>query len=166
MRADRPTRTTASSTTPATPTFYNQLAYWTTPTAKCLDGRTDVTCKNYADWTAGVGRDQGLTTNADVASREPPVVSAGGSRALYQRPRLRLGLLLAGPLAWLLVAYIGALVALLLTSLYHYQTDPTGLVQKLTTSPSTTNYPPALDQPVYRDVVVVRTIRRGGRRSR
>ena len=35
-----------------TPTFYNELAYWTTPTAKCLDGRTDVTCKSYADWTA------------------------------------------------------------------------------------------------------------------
>jgi putative spermidine/putrescine transport system substrate-binding protein len=32
--------------------FYSKLAYWTTPTAKCLDGRTGVTCKNYADWTA------------------------------------------------------------------------------------------------------------------
>ncbi len=34
------------------PAFYNQLAYWKTPTAKCLDGRTNVTCKTYADWTA------------------------------------------------------------------------------------------------------------------
>ena len=33
-------------------TFYGQLAYWKTPTAKCLDGRTDVTCKDYAAWTA------------------------------------------------------------------------------------------------------------------
>jgi len=33
------------------PAFYNQLAYWTTPTTKCLDGRTDVTCKDYAAWT-------------------------------------------------------------------------------------------------------------------
>jgi len=32
--------------------FYDQLAYWTTPTAKCADGRTDVTCKAYKDWTA------------------------------------------------------------------------------------------------------------------
>ena len=31
--------------------FYNQLSYWKTPTAKCLDGRTDTTCKSYADWT-------------------------------------------------------------------------------------------------------------------
>jgi putative spermidine/putrescine transport system substrate-binding protein len=32
--------------------FYNKLYYWTTPTPRCLDGRTDVTCKSYADWTA------------------------------------------------------------------------------------------------------------------
>jgi putative spermidine/putrescine transport system substrate-binding protein len=33
-------------------TFYGQLSYWKTPTAKCLDGRTGVTCKDYAAWTA------------------------------------------------------------------------------------------------------------------
>lgn len=32
-------------------TFYNKLFYWKTPTAKCLDGRTDVTCEDYAAWT-------------------------------------------------------------------------------------------------------------------
>jgi putative spermidine/putrescine transport system substrate-binding protein len=32
--------------------YYAKLSYWTTPTAKCLDGRVDVTCKSYADWTA------------------------------------------------------------------------------------------------------------------
>jgi putative spermidine/putrescine transport system substrate-binding protein len=32
--------------------FYNQLAYWTTPTKKCLDGRTNVECTAYSDWTA------------------------------------------------------------------------------------------------------------------
>jgi putative spermidine/putrescine transport system permease protein len=106
----------------------------------------------------GLGRDQGLTTNADVS-----VTPAAGSfrrrlaRVLYQRPRLRLSILLAGPLAWLLVAYLGALVALLLTSLYHYQTDPTGLVQRLTTSPSATNYHRLVEQHVYRQVVI-RTI--------
>ncbi len=29
--------------------FYDQLSYWTTPTAKCLDGR-DVKCMAYKDW--------------------------------------------------------------------------------------------------------------------
>jgi putative spermidine/putrescine transport system substrate-binding protein len=33
------------------PTFYENLAYWTTPTAKCLDGR-DVKCVPYKDWAA------------------------------------------------------------------------------------------------------------------
>ncbi|HEV7527209.1 MAG TPA: ABC transporter substrate-binding protein [Acidimicrobiia bacterium] len=33
-------------------TYYKQLSYWKTPTAKCLDGRTGVTCKDYAAWTA------------------------------------------------------------------------------------------------------------------
>ncbi|MFM8534548.1 MAG: extracellular solute-binding protein [Acidimicrobiia bacterium] len=32
--------------------YYSQLHYWTTPTAACLDGRTDVQCKDYAAWTA------------------------------------------------------------------------------------------------------------------
>ena len=31
--------------------FINQIAFWTTPTEKCLDGRTDVKCTTYADWT-------------------------------------------------------------------------------------------------------------------
>jgi putative spermidine/putrescine transport system substrate-binding protein len=32
--------------------FANKLWYWTTPTAVCLDGRTDVTCTDYTAWTA------------------------------------------------------------------------------------------------------------------
>jgi putative spermidine/putrescine transport system substrate-binding protein len=30
---------------------YSKLYYWTTPTRECLDGRTDVECKDYAQWT-------------------------------------------------------------------------------------------------------------------
>jgi putative spermidine/putrescine transport system substrate-binding protein len=30
--------------------YYDQLHYWTTPTKECLDGRTDVECKDYAEW--------------------------------------------------------------------------------------------------------------------
>ena len=32
--------------------YYDQLHYWTTPTKECLDGRTDVECKDYAEWVA------------------------------------------------------------------------------------------------------------------
>jgi putative spermidine/putrescine transport system substrate-binding protein len=28
-----------------------QIAYWTTPIEQCLDGRTDVKCTDYGDWT-------------------------------------------------------------------------------------------------------------------
>jgi putative spermidine/putrescine transport system permease protein len=73
------------------------------------------------------------------------------SRVLYQRPRLRLVLLLGAPLLWLL-AYLGSLAASLVTSLYHYEDDPTGLVQHLVTSPSTTNYRRIIDTDVYRTV--------------
>ena len=28
-----------------------QIHYWTTPIEQCLDGRTDVKCTDYGDWT-------------------------------------------------------------------------------------------------------------------
>ncbi|MGH3506413.1 MAG: ABC transporter substrate-binding protein [Nocardioidaceae bacterium] len=31
--------------------FAEQIWYWTTPIEECLDGRTDVTCTDYGDWT-------------------------------------------------------------------------------------------------------------------
>ncbi|GAA1646518.1 ABC transporter substrate-binding protein [Actinoplanes couchii] len=31
--------------------YFEQVWYWTTPLAQCVDGRTDVTCKDYAAWT-------------------------------------------------------------------------------------------------------------------
>ncbi|WP_031468559.1 ABC transporter substrate-binding protein [Sciscionella sediminilitoris] len=31
--------------------FANKIQYWTTPIEQCLDGRTDVKCKDYSDWT-------------------------------------------------------------------------------------------------------------------
>lgn len=32
--------------------YASQIWYWSTPIAECLDGRTDVECTDYADWTA------------------------------------------------------------------------------------------------------------------
>jgi putative spermidine/putrescine transport system substrate-binding protein len=31
--------------------YFDKVWYWNTPVAQCLDGRTDVTCKDYAAWT-------------------------------------------------------------------------------------------------------------------
>ena len=32
-------------------TYFAKVAYWTTPIPQCLDGRTEVKCTDYADWT-------------------------------------------------------------------------------------------------------------------
>ncbi|RCG33359.1 extracellular solute-binding protein [Sphaerisporangium album] len=31
--------------------YFEKVHFWTTPIAQCLDGRTDVKCKDYAEWT-------------------------------------------------------------------------------------------------------------------
>ncbi|WP_433616635.1 ABC transporter substrate-binding protein [Dactylosporangium sp. CA-139114] len=31
--------------------YYSHVWYWTTPVEDCLDGRTDVKCKDYSEWT-------------------------------------------------------------------------------------------------------------------
>ncbi|GAA0413176.1 spermidine/putrescine ABC transporter substrate-binding protein [Acrocarpospora corrugata] len=31
--------------------YFSKIYYWTTPIPQCLDGRTDVTCKDYSEWT-------------------------------------------------------------------------------------------------------------------
>ncbi|WP_290060746.1 ABC transporter substrate-binding protein [Amycolatopsis solani] len=31
--------------------YASKIAYWTTPIQQCLDGRTDVKCKDYGEWT-------------------------------------------------------------------------------------------------------------------
>ena len=53
---------------------------------------------------------------------------------------MRLAIELVPPGVWLLVVYVGSLSALLITSLYSMQSDPTGLVTKLNTSLTLTNF--------------------------
>lgn len=74
------------------------------------------------------------------------------ARVLARRPRLRLGLTLSGPLLWMVVAYIGALVALLVTSLFHNET--VGVATELVTDPSLDNYRTIIDSPVYTNVAI------------
>ena len=31
--------------------YASKIWYWTTPIAQCLDGRKDVKCKDYGEWT-------------------------------------------------------------------------------------------------------------------
>src|SRR5262245_8092710 len=76
------------------------------------------------------------------------------ARFLAGHDRIRLALGLSVPLFWLLVVYIGALVALLVTSLFHLVDDPTGLLTRLDTSFSGENYQRLADTEVYRDVTL------------
>ncbi|MDS2173537.1 extracellular solute-binding protein [Nesterenkonia sp. CL21] len=39
--------------------YYSQVWFWTTPIEQCLDGRTDVTCTNYQQWTEAWARVKG-----------------------------------------------------------------------------------------------------------
>ena len=74
------------------------------------------------------------------------------ARLLARHPNARLGLKLGPPLTWLLVVYVGALVALLVTSLFSLADDPTGLITKLDTHLSLENYERLWTSSVYRDV--------------
>ena len=75
------------------------------------------------------------------------------SALLQRHPVLRVGLLLTPPMLWLGVAYLGALAALLITSLWT-QDDFTGTIQRTWT---TENFHDLFTVDVYR-TITVRTI--------
>ncbi len=88
---------------------------------------------------------------------EPPPRGSPGRRLstfLYRHPRARLGLLLAGPVGWLVIGYLGSLVVLLLAAFW--DTDP--FTSEVVRTFTFDNFQTILDTPVYRDVAW-RTIR-------
>jgi putative spermidine/putrescine transport system permease protein len=81
-------------------------------------------------------------------------IAAGSTRRrlaawLSSHPRVRLGLLLAGPVGWLVVAYLGSLTVLLVNSLWQ-RDEFTGLVQRTFT---TSNFTELVSNPLYRTVL-------------
>jgi len=74
------------------------------------------------------------------------------ARHVAARPWLRLSGVLGPPLSWLLLAYIGALVALLITSLHQEVT--VGLITRRITAPGLDNFRRLIETPVYRSVTV------------
>ncbi len=72
------------------------------------------------------------------------------SDLLASRPRVRLSLLLAGPVGWLVIAYLGSLVVLFVAAFW--QLDPfSGTIVKET---SFDNFRTIAEGEVYRDIVV------------
>jgi putative spermidine/putrescine transport system permease protein len=89
-----------------------------------------------------------------TVDQRPP---ASGPRrlaaALHRRPRVRLGLLLAGPVGWLVIAYLGSLAILFLNAFW--TRDPfTGLVIR---QPTVDNFVEVATNPLYR-TVTLRTV--------
>ncbi len=84
-----------------------------------------------------------------------PKRSAGRRLAdlFHGRPRLQVGTLLAGPIGWLVIGYLGSLAVLLISSFWSVD----ALSGEVTQSYSFDNYKDLLDQGVYRDVAL-RTI--------
>jgi putative spermidine/putrescine transport system permease protein len=71
----------------------------------------------------------------------------------HGRPRLQAGALLAGPVGWLVVGYLGSLALLLVASLWSVNAVSGELVKNL----SFENFEILFDEPVYR-TIVVRTV--------
>jgi putative spermidine/putrescine transport system permease protein len=92
-----------------------------------------------------------VTSSAESAR---PPLSRRLAAALYKRPRLQLGLLLAPPLGALVIAYLGALLLLLINAFWRYD----AFTGRVVTQPTLDNFVQIVTTSVFRDVAV-RTIR-------
>ena len=92
--------------------YFDKVAFWTTPTKSCGDDR-------------GAGLQGLLRMGGRLDGGEGLIGPASGAHCattLHRRPRLRLSLLLAGPVGWLVVAYLGSLAVLFVAAFW--QLDP------------------------------------------
>jgi putative spermidine/putrescine transport system permease protein len=71
------------------------------------------------------------------------------ARALWRRPRLQLSLLLAGPVGWLVVAYLGSLAILFVASLWQLDEFSGKIVHET----GFQNFKELAQTPVYRSIV-------------
>jgi putative spermidine/putrescine transport system permease protein len=67
----------------------------------------------------------------------------------HRRPRLQVGALLAGPVGWLVVGYLGSLAVLLITAFWSVNAVSGEVVQSF----SLDNFDTLVNEPVYRDIV-------------
>jgi putative spermidine/putrescine transport system permease protein len=70
--------------------------------------------------------------------------------ALHRRGRIRLGLLLAGPVGWLVVVYVGSLTILFLNSIWSRDAFTGLVIRELTLD----NFTDIVTNPLYRSVVL------------
>jgi putative spermidine/putrescine transport system permease protein len=93
-----------------------------------------------------------MTMTSTVAA--PPASPARRvAAALYRRPRVGLAALLAGPIGWLVIAYLGSLALFLVTSFW--SVDP--FTGNLVTEPTLENYQKIATGEIYR-TIAIRTV--------
>jgi putative spermidine/putrescine transport system permease protein len=100
-----------------------------------------------------VDRDQGLTDQMTLATPAPPLRRGGLRRLaslLHKHVKLRLALLLAAPMAWLVVAYLGSLAVLFLSAFWTVD-DFTSEVLHVW---NVDNFKTVFTTPVYRSLAV------------
>ena len=85
-----------------------------------------------------------------LAGIEPPPRRSAGRRLsawLYRRPGARLGALIAGPFAWIVILYLGSLAVLLVSAFW--QLNP--LTQEVVHEPTLKNFQTIVDVPCLPD---------------
>jgi putative spermidine/putrescine transport system permease protein len=102
-----------------------------------------------------IGAPAGPPDPAGPGGGGPPVGMRDGrarqvSRMLDRHPRARLFGVLTWPTVWLLLIYVGSLVALFVTSFYRLNEDGTGIVKELGVS----NYRQLIDTDTYRTIAL------------
>ena len=88
-----------------------------------------------------------------VVPPPPDTVTRRLAAALHRRPRLRLAGLLAAPVGWMVVAYVGSLILFFITSFWTVDSFSGNVV----TTPSLANYQEIFSTEIYR-VIAVRTV--------
>jgi putative spermidine/putrescine transport system permease protein len=91
-----------------------------------------------------------MTTPDPALPAPPPSIPRRVAGALHRHPRVRLGGLLAAPLGWLVIAYLGALFLFLLTSIWSVDSFSGNLV----TTPTLKNYVDVVTGDVYRTIAL------------
>jgi putative spermidine/putrescine transport system permease protein len=74
-------------------------------------------------------------------------------RTLYRHPRIQLGALLTAPMGWLVIAYLGSLALLFISSFWSIEPFSGEVV----TEPTFDNFETLLNEPVYR-TITIRTV--------
>jgi len=92
-----------------------------------------------------------MTATATDPGRPPtPGAVRRLSTFFYRHPRVRLGALLAGPVGWLVIGYIGSLAVMLVAAFW--QLDP--FTAEIVRQPTLDNFKEILTEPVYRRITL------------